>query len=249
MPVGYGATPPPMGPFGPLGQPLPQAARPEAGQARRRPAHRRRGARRPPGLRWHGRRGPLLGQRHPGRRRRLLDHPARQQRLGAGQAGHRDRARLDRHGIRRLAQRRQHHRHARPRAARRAPASSSTSRATCSPTTTSSPAPRSSPSPWPTAAPTTPRSGAPTPRPTSPSSPSKNAPSDLTPIAHRQLRQDRRRRPGHGRGQPPRPGRHRHHGHRQRPQPPGDHRGREPGAERRLRSTPTRRPSRPARPS
>ena len=50
----------------------------------------------------------------PGRRDHLLDHPARQQRLGAGQAGHRVRARLDRHGIRRLAERRQHHRHPGP---------------------------------------------------------------------------------------------------------------------------------------
>ena len=65
MPVGYGATPPPMGPCGPLGQPVPQAARPEAGQARRRPAHRRRGARGPARLRWHRRRGPLLADTTP----------------------------------------------------------------------------------------------------------------------------------------------------------------------------------------
>ena len=136
MPYTSSTPPPPMGPRRPAGPARP-AARAEAGQApRRRPAHRRRGAGRPARLRWHRRRGPLLATQDaatpPPR------PPARQQRRGPGQAGHRVGTRLDRHGVGRLAERRQHHRDPRPGRRRRAPASSSTSRATCSPTTTSS---------------------------------------------------------------------------------------------------------------
>ena len=57
-----------------------------------------------------------------------------------------------------------------------------------------------------------------------------NAPSDLTPIRARRRRRAQGRRPGDGRRQPARPGRHRHDRHRQRAEPAGDHQPGRPAA-------------------
>ena len=208
------------------GQPVPPGARPEAGQAAASassPPSRCSPPSSPPVAR---RRDPLRVARHAAASTRRLDHPARGSNASAPV----------KQGTRRRPTGPPRHPSSRPassaspppspRAGRRAPASSSTRPATCSPTTTSSPAPAAHRHPL--RRPHLRRRV----RGTDPSTDLavitvKNAPSDLTPDRHRRLRQDQGRRPGHGRGQPARPRRHRHHGHRQRAQPPGHHRGRE----------------------